>query len=281
MRTLAITLVASLTLVAAAAGANSVGFPDPTGDAKLAPDVSRLLVSSDDAGKVTVRAEVPGWDRLALLDAVGILVDVDQNPDTGTLFLGTEYVVEVSQKGLEFWHADGDFFDRALPPASVTAAFEPGAATFTFAASDLGISSGFNVVAVTHNLLGFFEDIAPDYRTFNYQLAPSTSAPPLAPDTRAPFVAAQKSTAVHGKSAELDYEVYDGRGETRETITVFRKTKKLATIAYTLGDASPFYGYYAKWKVPTNVRGALRFCVRAYDRAGNASALSCAPLTVT
>ena len=34
------------------------------------------------------------------------------------------------------------------------------------------------------------------------------------------------------------------------------------------------------WKVPTTAKGAYRHCVRAIDRAGNSSPLSCAKVVV-
>jgi len=34
------------------------------------------------------------------------------------------------------------------------------------------------------------------------------------------------------------------------------------------------------WKVPANAKGAYRHCVRAIDRAGNSSPLSCAKVVV-
>jgi hypothetical protein len=281
MRTPLVIIVASLTLVTAAAAANSTSFADRVGDADAAPDVSQVAVSSDDAGKVTVRVDVGNWPALLMDDAVAILLDVDQNPDTGSVYLGAEYVAEINADGVEFWRADGEFFSRTAPPASFAAAFSKGAATFSFAASDLDITAGFNVGAVTRDIAGYFTDPAPDYGSFNYQLVAGAAPPPFGADTRAPYVFAEKSKAVHGKAAHLDYEVADGRSETRERIEVYRGAKRLASIAYTLGDASPFYTYYATWKVPKTVRGTLKFCVRSYDRAGNASIRSCAPLVVT
>lgn len=281
MKTALVFLVASLTLVTAAAAANSTNFTDRVGDAGAAPDVSQVAVSSDDAGKVTVRVDVGNWPAFVLRDGVAILLDVDQNPDTGSVAFGAEYVAEINAKGVEFWRASGDWFDSAAPPASLSADFSRGAATFSFTGAELGIASGFNVVAVTRDIAGYFADPAPDFGSFNYQLVAGTAAPPLGADTRAPYVLAEKSKAVHGKTAHLDYEAADGRSETRETIDVFRGAKKLTTIAFTLGEASPFYSYYAKWKVPKAVRGTLKFCVRSYDRAGNASIVSCAPLVVT
>jgi hypothetical protein len=124
-------------------------------------------------------------------------------------------------------------------------------------------------------------DEAPDIRTVNYQLASGTSAPTLGPDQRAPLVEALKSRATHGTIAHLDYFAADGRGETSDTIVVYRGKKALSRITFRLQDTSPFLSYFARWKVPKGFRGKLRFCVASTDRAGNKSNTSCASLTIS
>ena len=151
--------------------------------------------------------------------------------------------------------------------------------TFTFKAADFGISSGFYLYGfgADRNWL----DLAPDIRTFNYQLVSGAAAPALQPDHRAPIDHAIKSTGTHGKTAALVYFAADGRGETADTIVVYRGKKVLKRFSFLLEDTSPFLSYVARWKVPKKVKGKLRFCVTSMDRAGNKSNASCAALTIT
>src|SRR5262249_26035481 len=123
-------------------------------------------------------------------------------------------------------------------------------------------------------------DAAPDIRTVNYQLVSGTPPPSLGPDTRAPVDRAFASRGVHGKVVKLDYWAADGRGVTADTLRVYRKNRLLRTVRISLGDASPYLTYYARWRAPRNVRGKLRFCVQSTDAARNQSNLSCAKLVV-
>ena len=88
---------AAAVTAAAALAANSISFTDAQGDSGQAPDVSAVVVSSDDGGTITVRislanrTDVP---RLIVADEqVGFGLDVDQNPDTGAVFYGSEFFV--------------------------------------------------------------------------------------------------------------------------------------------------------------------------------------------
>jgi hypothetical protein len=89
-----------------------------------------------------------------------------------------------------------------------------------------------------------------------------------------------KSTGTHGKVAQLGYLAMDGRGETADSIVVYKGKKVLKRINFQLEDTSPFLPYVAGWKVPKKTKGKLRFCVTSRDRAGNKSNTSCAALTI-
>jgi hypothetical protein len=269
-------------VVAAAAGtalaANSGSFTDKAGDARPAPDISAVAVSSDDAGIVTVKVSV---DRTELrpTDDVLVGIDTDQNPDTGTFFYGADVGLDLTgtQKTFLRPSANGDFTGAT---GSFDATSEDGVVTFTFRTSDLGVAEqlGFEVFVASFAPRGF--DAAPDVRTVNYQLVPGAQRPALEPDRRAPVDEAVKATATHGKVARLSYFAADGRAETADTVRVYRGTKLLKTFRFRLEQTNPFLSYYATWKVPRTVMGKLRFCVQSTDRAGNRSNTSCAALTV-
>lgn len=98
-------------------------------------------------------------------------------------------------------------------------------------------------------------------------------------DTVAPVVKALASTGRRGAAARLRYRVSDLSGVTRQTVTVRRGTRAIATLrtALLVVTQSPA----VKWRVPRRLeRGTLRFCIRATDKVGNTSGASCAPLRI-
>jgi hypothetical protein len=89
------------------------------------------------------------------------------------------------------------------------------------------------------------------------------------------------STGRRGRVLKLLSRVSDDSGEVRvvEEIRLGRKT--VATIRRDghVSAARPTT-VVTLWKVPTKASGAYRHCVRVTDRAGNASAPSCARVVV-
>ena len=278
-RALAVVGVAALVLTGVAAGANSHSFADPAGDAANSPDLTGVAISNDDAGIVTVKLTVGNRSTLAANEGVAIGLDTDQNPDTGSVFYGAEWELDLEGTTATAYKATANGSYTQVPvPASYQASMSGGVATLTFKASDLGITSGFNVHA-----LGFDDswlDAAPDIRTVNYQLASTTTAPLLQPDHRAPIDQAFRSTGTHGKYAQLGYLAMDGRGETADSFVVYNGKKVVKRINLPLADTSPFLPYVVTWKVPKKIKGKLRFCVTSRDRAGNKSNTACAALTI-
>lgn len=279
-RALAVVAVGALVLAGVAVAANSASFGDAAGDSGTAPDVTGVAISNDDAGNVTIKVTIGNRSTFTATDGVGVGIDADQNPDTGMVFYGAEFEIDLEGSAVKFYRSDADgLYQEAVAPPSVHASFSGGVATFTFNAAELGVSSGFNVYALGYGST-FDLDPAPDIRAFNYQLVGGTKPPVLAPDTRAPLDIAFKSSGTHGKVVALGYVAADGRGETSDAITIFKGKKVLKRISFPLADTSPFYPYVARWKVPKKTKGKLRFCVTSTDRAGNKSKQSCAALTI-
>src|SRR5262245_24502127 len=275
--------VGALVIVTVAAAANSASFPDQPGDVTLVPDITALNVSNDDAGTITISMTFSPSRTIGLPgDEFGVALDLDQNPDTGSVYYGTEVLMVFEQSGLHFGRAAGNGFTAAPPPPSLHGTIGNGVVTFSVNASDLGLApnGGFNIVALSDSAVVGELDTAPDIRTFNYQLVVGPPPPPPPPDTRAPVDRAFASHGVHGKTVRLSYWAADGRGATADTLRVYRKSRLLGTVRIRLGDASPFLNYYARWHAPRKVRGKLRFCVQSTDAAGNRSNQSCAPLTI-
>ena len=101
-------------------------------------------------------------------------------------------------------------------------------------------------------------------------------------DTAAPSVRALASSGRRGSSVRLRYRVSDDSGRSREDVTVYRGKTVLARVRSPLNAAEREVLYYfVSWRAPKRLApGALRFCVRAADAAGNASRPSCASLRI-
>jgi hypothetical protein len=107
-----------------------------------------------------------------------------------------------------------------------------------------------------------------------------TFTTPAARDTTPPRVQAVTSYAARRSVARLQYRLWEETGETREVINIVTSSRRVGSVHTSLGPIHSGTLYYAKWKVPASVRGAVGFCVTAYDRAGNRSAESCARLVI-
>ena len=99
------------------------------------------------------------------------------------------------------------------------------------------------------------------------------------PDRRAPVVRALASAGRHARRVRLSYRVADASGRTRERVRVFRGRRVVRTLTTHLSTRVAGRTYHVLWRAPRRP-GRLRFCVRAWDEAGNASARSCAPLRI-
>ncbi len=272
-------------LLTGVAGADSTtSFSDAAGDASASSlDITGLDVS-ELAGSIELRVSMAGtfnWDD----DGPVVALDLDQNPDTGSAFYGTE--VEFAFIGYGnaregeavLLRSHGWDFRGATPPEGWGWGLGPNEVDYFMSRSDLGLApnAGFNVVAASP---GSHPDTAPDIRTFNYQPVAGTPPPALGRDTRAPHVIAWPGSGVHGKVAKLNYSALDGRGKTGETIRIYRRARLLKTIRVPLGDTNPFVEQTASWRVPRKLHGRLRFSVRAVDAAGNRSKVHWASLVV-
>jgi len=242
-----------LVLTGAAGAANSVSYTDAPRDVRLAADLTHVDVTNDGTGTITIRLTFAGGGITPWLpgEQLGVALDLDQNPDTGTVYYGTEvsFMLDFGVNGetLKFARATGSGFAPATPPASLTGTIDgaTGVVTFSVKVADVGLTpnGGFNLFAISASSVSEDADLAPDLRTFNYQLVAGTAPPALRPDTRAPLDHAFASRGVHGKVARLDYSARDGRAVTADTVHVYRRAQLLQTIRIRVGDANPFFTY--------------------------------------
>lgn len=102
-------------------------------------------------------------------------------------------------------------------------------------------------------------------------------------DREAPSVTAFAAVGRGGSTIKLHYDVVDNGGQTHEKITVLRGTTQLFAGEAKLHAVQREHrfsgGFLYSWASGTT-RGALRYCVQAWDPAGNASKVACAALNV-
>jgi hypothetical protein len=99
-------------------------------------------------------------------------------------------------------------------------------------------------------------------------------------DPTPPRVKALASGGDRGEIVQLRYRVVEASGKSRETASIFRGARRLATISGRLHEVEPdALFYFLPWR--SSARGNLRFCVTSTDAAGNRSKASCAPLHIT
>jgi hypothetical protein len=276
--------LAVLCLAGIAGADTTTVLTDPTGDGGSGVDITRVEIEGYDQGGFSFWITVNGFFACSS-DGDGepatIALDLDQNPDTGSAFYGTEIALAPAGPvgDAHLLRADGWDFRGVRDQHGLGGGCGPGRGVYSIDLSALGLKpgAGFNVVVAT---LGPKVDTAPDVGTFNVQQVPGTKPPLLGRDRRAPHVSAFASAGVHGKSAALRYWALDGRGRTREVVRIFRGKRLLRTIWTPLRDTSPFRTSQLAWKVPQGVRGALRFSVGSLDAAGNKSNRDWATLRV-
>jgi hypothetical protein len=106
------------------------------------------------------------------------------------------------------------------------------------------------------------------------------AAAPVA-DTERPRVRALPSTARVGKPVRLLALASDDSGAFSLGGSVFRGTRNLFSVRshYIRQDKRPLH-YYLQFSRPRLARGTYRFCLRALDRAGHQSGISCSTLRV-
>jgi hypothetical protein len=155
-----------------APASNSASFTDPTGDGGAGPDIANTLVSSDDAGNITIRIELPNRPALPATLYTETHIDADSNAATGEPDFGAEYLLgsDGPAYGLARWN--GSAWEGVPPPASLNASYSSGI-TYTINASDLGGTTGFRFwVGVSEDPAATtFSDVAPEFGLFAYALA--------------------------------------------------------------------------------------------------------------
>lgn len=273
-----------------AASANSQTFVDFTGDNRGgSPDITTVQVSNDDDGLLEFRIAIPNRTDLTDADFVSLNLDTDQSDTTGCNVgagIGVDWAVTfvghtepVSDFFLLLRYESCERDNPDFPQSSLSASFDRATSTLVVRVdrAQVGTPASFrffvasNAVPIRPDTY----DLAGDRTPWTYQVLVSPSK-----DRAVPRVKALPSSGVRGKVAKLRYSVFDESGRAREEVTIFRGRRALAKVRTRLGMRSVTRIYATLWRVPAGVVGSLKFCVRAWDGAGNRSAQSCAQLTI-
>ena len=124
---------ASPTLVAA----NTTTYQDSTGEDPLAPDITTIVVSNDDAGMITFQINVPNRPQYTRDVAVAMFLDSDANQATGPPdFLGADYVIQLLSGEVILFRWDGTDFSVSATQASLSYSWS-GGPTIRINAADL------------------------------------------------------------------------------------------------------------------------------------------------
>lgn len=274
-----------------AAGSRPFGAPvhvvDPAGDNKDAPDLQWLDVRQQ-GDRVEYGASFTNRvSRLETGEFFVFYVDADADRSTGSSE-GFEFLIEFEQEAgkSSVWrvHRWNTTTKKFASDSSFASSFR----------TDWGLSTG---PSLANELHGFFKpglfgiqtrfnfaaraESAGEGDNYTFDRAPDSGIATLVlDDTTAPAVKALPATAKAGQIAKLGYRVSDASGQSREVVIVKKGTRTLGTVKTKLHPAVSGKTYVAAWKVPATMKGALQFCVQAFDATGNASAQSCAPLRV-
>jgi hypothetical protein len=264
-------------------------FSDPAGDdmAGRAPDLLGTSVWSDAAGIVTVRAEIPGVPELRPGDLYALFLDTDLDRTTGNSYAaGADAVIAIDGDtrtlGLARWTGIG--WDFGVPQASLRGAWS-GGPTISVDRAELGGTASFRFwegASARDRTGASYMDVAPETGQWAHELSlagPATGSGVI-PDRAGPHVRALPSVGRRGRIAHLQYTVWDESGLTRERVQVYRGTRLVGTRSTALAPSRRGIAYWTGWRVPRRLSGPLRFCVRAWDEAGNASPRRCARLTL-
>jgi hypothetical protein len=134
-----------------AGASNSTTYQDSTGEDPLAPDITTIVVSNDDAGMLTFRVNVPNRTQYTRDIAMDVFVDTDSNAATGDPeTLGADYVIELFLGEVSLFKWDGTNFTRRVgdPPATTLVYSWSGGATVKISAAELGNTKKFKFDAL-------------------------------------------------------------------------------------------------------------------------------------
>jgi len=168
----AVVMPSSALAKSARAKANSQTFTDSTGEDPLAPDITTITVSNDDAGMVTFKINISNRPALTSDMLMLLFLDTDQKATTGdTSSFGAEYAIQLIPGAVDLFKWNGSDYVGAPSQTSVTFSYDATGATIHVSAAELGGTKGFNF-ALDPDFSKAHDDFAPDigHGVFPYQV---------------------------------------------------------------------------------------------------------------
>jgi hypothetical protein len=163
-----------------ALAAAPASYADAVRDAQgRAPELTTVVVSNDDAGRIRFRINVANQPRLAAGSTLELYVDSDRNPATGDpLSLGADYrfILDGATQTFDFAAWDGALFDPAAPSTTAEVWYWSGV-SITIDRTELGGTSAFSF-SVRAGGADRANDAAPDHGTWSYELGTGGVNPP-------------------------------------------------------------------------------------------------------
>jgi hypothetical protein len=249
----------------AASSANRTTFEDSRAEMPNAPDITNVVVTNNDAGRITIT--INGLPRLVEGMLVGIDIDSDNNPATGSqdpLSLGADYAIELLPGNANLFRWDGTGFTRRSndPPQS-TLVFSGTTLSVSINAAELGNTTRFNfgVVVVT----GIITDSQgnPDFTNAQFDAAPdighgfwnyTVRVAPLRLQARSFSLSPRPPRA----GSALTARMVAARSDTGAVVTGGRVVCNATVGGRRIAGAGRFVGREARctWRVPGSARGA-------------------------
>jgi hypothetical protein len=177
----------------AASRASSVSYPDSAGEDPAAPDITRVVVSNDDRGVLTLDVGIANRPQLGPDMVVAIFLDTDRNLATGdgSMGLGADYMIGLGSGAVALgrWNDVSKQYDESVPQSSLVYSYGATGATIKVDAKELGNPTGFAFLVSTISGLDGDDaanvhlDLAPDigHGSWAYTLKVKQPALPKAP----------------------------------------------------------------------------------------------------
>jgi hypothetical protein len=181
MRVTAALAVAALSLLAvptlalgdgSAAQANTKTFEDATGEDPLGPDISTIVVSNDDGGRLTFRVTIA--NRPTFTPDMLLLLFLDTTPNAGDKdTLGADYAIQLAPDGGALFRWNGSDFLSDTPQRTFSSEYASGVATFSVSSGELGGARQvkFTVIAISGVIEGADGEL--DFSKVHRDIAPT------------------------------------------------------------------------------------------------------------
>lgn len=162
------------------ASANSVTFPDSTGEDVDSADISSVTVSNDDRGAIAFRIAIPNRPTLTADMIALVFVDSDANPATGDAETdGADYLIELDgpfggrPAGVALFRWNGTTYTaQGVPQNSLVFSYANGVLTFRISAAELGGTRRMSFGVLTAAGITFTAEGEPDFTAAHFDFAP-------------------------------------------------------------------------------------------------------------